>query len=76
VIYTDGLVEMADTNGEEYGEARLLSSLNTHGEGSVTSIFEALMKDACAFSGSDRFADDVCLAGLRFIRPLGEDEIA
>lgn len=76
VIYTDGLIEMVDDQSEEYGEARLLSSLNTHGEGSVTSVFEALMKDACAFSGCQRFDDDVCLAGLRFVRPLREDEIA
>jgi sigma-B regulation protein RsbU (phosphoserine phosphatase) len=76
VVYTDGLVETVNAEGEEYGEDRLLASLSANGKGSMPSIFEKLMRDACAFSGSKRFEDDVCLAGLRFIRPLRENEMA
>jgi sigma-B regulation protein RsbU (phosphoserine phosphatase) len=76
VIYTDGLVETQNAEREEYGSERLLKVFADHARGSLNTVFDALLADAGAFSGEDDFEDDVCLAGLRFFRPLAEGEIA
>jgi len=76
MIYTDGLVEAENAIGDEYGVDRLVNALSANREGLLTSLFESILQDACAFTGSDHFDDDVCMAGLRFIRPLRQDELA
>ncbi len=70
IIYTDGLVEAANADGDEYGLDRLTAALSANWDGVLTSVFSAILRDACTFSGRDSFDDDVCMAGLRFIRPL------
>ncbi len=73
-IYTDGLIETANEGDEEYGTDRLIASLLSNQEGSLTSVFRTLVRDASTFSGRDSFEDDVCIAGLRFCGKIGEAE--
>ncbi|MBT3194228.1 MAG: SpoIIE family protein phosphatase [Verrucomicrobia bacterium] len=65
-IYTDGLVEAEDDDQNQYGVDRLIDSLLSRADGSVTSILSGLAEDAARFSSGPDFEDDVCMAGLRF----------
>jgi sigma-B regulation protein RsbU (phosphoserine phosphatase) len=73
-IYTDGLVETANDDHEEYGVGRLNDSLAVHKEGDLSALFSALVQDASTFSGREHFEDDVCIAGLRFCGIMGADK--
>ena len=58
VLYTDGIVEAADPNGEEYGIARLKEVCLRHRNGPCQSLAEALEDDLEAFVQGVPFADD------------------
>jgi sigma-B regulation protein RsbU (phosphoserine phosphatase) len=50
VMYSDGLVEAANSRGEEYGEIRLRELLTTATEKSVEDIRLAILTSLTAFS--------------------------
>ena len=51
VMYSDGLVEAANSRGEEYGEGRLREVLATVNEKSADDICRAILNSLAAFSG-------------------------
>ena len=64
VLFTDGVFEVQNEK-EEYGEARLISTLqqNMHLPGDA--LFDHLLKDLRTFSTTGEFDDDVCLVGVK-----------
>jgi len=61
-IFTDGLVEAVNFRNEEYGEARVLSQLQTAGGSSPSELLRDMMRDLDAFVGATPQHDDVtCL---------------
>jgi hypothetical protein len=58
VMYTDGLTERADDDGEEYGEARLVEMLSANRRQSAAGLRDAIVADVTAFSTS-AFEDDL-----------------
>jgi phosphoserine phosphatase RsbU/P len=58
VLYTDGLVEASDPDGEEYGLARLREVCLRHRGLPCRSLAEALEEDLEAFVKGTPFADD------------------
>ncbi|HYO16607.1 MAG TPA: PP2C family protein-serine/threonine phosphatase, partial [Thermoanaerobaculia bacterium] len=58
VLYTDGLVEASDPDGEEYGLARLKEVCLRHRDVPCRSLAEALEEDLEGFVQGTPFADD------------------
>lgn len=68
IIYSDGLTEAQNENGDFYGEARLASLLqNTVKEGSRF-IGEKIIKSIFDFAGSALMHDDLTIAILRKVK--------
>jgi len=62
IIFTDGLVESENANQDEYGEARLLSVINSAASSTPSEMLNRMMAELDLFVGSTPQHDDVtCL---------------
>lgn len=59
LLYTDGLVEPTNADGEPFGVDRALEVARRGRAGSAEGVLHALRAALQAFTGSDRFEDDV-----------------
>ena len=64
VLFTDGLYEVNGPGEEEYGQERLLSALGKRIHLSADQLFDEVLAEVEAFSGSREFPDDVCILGV------------
>jgi len=64
LLYTDGLFEVTNPNGEEYGQDRLRSLVRKHIARPTPELFVELLRDTQQFAGAEEFPDDVCLLSL------------
>ena len=60
LIYTDGITEALDPNGEEFGEARLKKIFCTHQREPVNELLRSILDAVQKFSGAEQ-ADDLTL---------------
>jgi serine phosphatase RsbU (regulator of sigma subunit)/DNA-binding transcriptional regulator YhcF (GntR family) len=60
VLFTDGITEATDLNGEEFGEERLLALLRESPAASAPDLCDAILQDVAQFCRED-FADDATL---------------
>jgi hypothetical protein len=67
VMYSDGLVEAANSHGEEYGEDRLREVLATVIEKSADAIRGAILNSLAAFSGATDLRDDLTIVVAHFM---------
>jgi phosphoserine phosphatase RsbU/P len=67
VMYSDGLVEAANSRGEEYGEGRLREVLATVTEKSADDIRRAILSSLAAFSGAAELRDDLTIVVAQFM---------
>ena len=65
VMYTDGLYEVEGSDGEEFGEERLLQAAQQCSNLALEELFPALIDEVQHFSAEGEFADDICLAGFK-----------
>jgi serine phosphatase RsbU (regulator of sigma subunit) len=65
LLYTDGITEATNADLDMYGEERLASLLRRHGAASAEALLAAAKQDLAAFTGRDRYDDDVSLAVVR-----------
>ncbi len=63
VLYTDGITEANDANGEEFGEERLIDLAISH-RGCSAPAVQARLADAVAAHTTGRFQDDATLIVL------------
>jgi len=68
VMFTDGITEATDSNGEEFGEERLIAILRAHPAPSAADLCDAIMRDVTQFCRED-FADDATLLTVVVDRP-------
>ncbi len=66
VLYTDGVVESRDVEGEEYGYERLLESLKQHRHEDAEGIHDAILGDLDSFLGIESYDDDMTLVVLKW----------
>ncbi len=64
VMYTDGVTEATDGNEEEFGEGRLLETLNEHQDLSAPALLQAVIECVQQFQDGEQ-ADDITLAVAR-----------
>jgi len=67
VLYTDGVIESARPNGEEYGEERLAEAIGSRLEMPTERMFEEILAEARRFCGGEGFEDDVCMVGVDLV---------
>jgi sigma-B regulation protein RsbU (phosphoserine phosphatase) len=67
LIFTDGLVEAEDSNEQEYGESRMLSTLNSYSGAAAKEILRGLMASADQFVGATPQHDDITCLVLRTV---------
>jgi sigma-B regulation protein RsbU (phosphoserine phosphatase) len=65
LVFTDGLVEAEDHREEEYGEYRMLASLDTYRGKTAPEVLRFLMASADQFVGSAPQHDDITCLILR-----------
>lgn len=69
LLFTDGVFEAENLEGEEYGEdgvCKLLESFE--GEMSVGEVVDELTERVAAYCGGGKFGDDVCILGIEVSR--------
>ena len=66
VLYTDGVVESRNVDGEEYGYERLLQALQVYRHEDAQELHQALLADLEAFLGSKNYDDDMTLLVLKW----------
>jgi phosphoserine phosphatase RsbU/P len=64
LLFTDGLYEVDSPEGKQFGLDAVISSLRSHAELPAERLFNALLTDACNFSGKADFDDDVCMVAV------------
>jgi sigma-B regulation protein RsbU (phosphoserine phosphatase) len=72
ILYTDGIVEANDPDGEEYGNERLADLCRRHCHASCADLAAALDADLEAFVRGVPFADDRTLVMARRLPPGGK----
>lgn len=73
VLYTDGLVESRNPEGEEYGYERLVEAATCHRCHDAQRLHRALLGDLHDFLRGEPYADDLTLLVLVWLGPVGSD---
>lgn len=68
VLYTDGTYEAMNAQSEQYGEARLLASVQRRHQSPTPAVLDGLLADINQFMAGCEFGDDVCLLAVD-VRP-------
>ena len=66
VLYTDGIIESRNTEGEEYGYDRLLDTLQLNRHEDAADLHEAILADLHAFLGHTTYDDDMTLMVIKW----------
>ena len=78
LLYSDGLTETRNTDGELFGIDRLAECVRAHGRLEPRDLIEQIRLAAVAFSDSERFGDDLTCVAIRIDErelPLVREEI-
>ena len=65
VLYTDGITEAENENGEQYGLERLCEAVSQYWSGSAEEIKDAVVADVEGFIGETEIYDDITLLVLK-----------
>ncbi len=63
-IYSDGVLECSNPQGELFGQARLIEFLGLHKEDDISDTLDALQKTLKHWRQKDTFEDDVTVLGI------------
>jgi serine phosphatase RsbU (regulator of sigma subunit) len=64
LLYTDGLTEAENAEGQRWGERRLIKSLALIGPGTPQDVIESLVKEFKTFSPS-KPKDDITIVAMK-----------
>ena len=65
ILYTDGVTECVNANGEEYTSERLLETLQSNGTDGAQAILDHVMDSIHRFSGNEGQLDDLTLIAIK-----------
>jgi len=65
VLYTDGITEATNADGEEFGESHLLNTLTNHSHLPVKSLLQTVVGTVQQFSSGNEQQDDITLVIAR-----------
>jgi sigma-B regulation protein RsbU (phosphoserine phosphatase) len=69
LFFTDGLFEVNNKEGEEFGQERLLAATRQRTGVPTEKLMDELLGEVQQFSSASEFDDDVCLVGMEMQRP-------
>lgn len=64
LLYTDGLYEVENDNGEYFDTGQLAEVILHHVDDPVETLFNGVLNEIRSFGKSNRFEDDVCLLAI------------
>ncbi len=64
LLFTDGLYELHNPAGQEYGLDRLAAAAHAAGRLPIQALLQQVMAQAEAFAEGSEFDDDICLVGI------------
>ena len=70
VLYTDGILDTRDPEGEFFGDDRLMDVLGAQRARPIRSMADALWDEVEKFSGRQRPEDDISILALEYCPPL------
>lgn len=74
MLYTDGLFEVEDPDGELYTQEDLLDAVGKRRTLPTAQLFEQVLAEVHAFSRRPDFEDDVCVIGVEVAHRIGTME--
>lgn len=74
VLYTDGISETENKDGEPFGKERILKVLNKI-EGSAQEIVDAIMNDLRDFAGFEKLDDDITVLVMKKTKDEEPEEV-
>jgi sigma-B regulation protein RsbU (phosphoserine phosphatase) len=66
IVFSDGVSEALSADGEEYGDARLISTVTAHVDGDPPGMLKAVFADVRAFTKGAPQSDDITALVLRY----------
>jgi sigma-B regulation protein RsbU (phosphoserine phosphatase) len=72
VLFTDGVLEAENQQGEPFFEKRLIEIIAAHSDKDLDHLLDGILASVLAFSQARHFDDDVCLLALE-IAPSGNE---
>ena len=76
MLFTDGIYEVNNSRGEEFGRERLMASVSRRMALPSDRLFDELLDEAQRFAGVREFDDDVCLVGVEVTQVGLDDSLA
>ena len=67
LLYTDGIYEVLDAAGAEFGPAKLAAALQHRRELPLGALLDGLLTETRNYSATQRFDDDVCLIAIEAV---------
>lgn len=64
VLFTDGVLEAENQQGEPFFENRLVEIIAAHSSGPLEGMLDSILDSVLKFSQAEQFEDDVCLLGI------------
>ena len=71
VLYTDGLIEQCNSEGETFGEPRFYGLLQANRNKSVSGLLDTVMEELKKFTSGTEIQDDISLLGLQYSEKRG-----
>jgi sigma-B regulation protein RsbU (phosphoserine phosphatase) len=71
VLYTDGITEAANADGEMFGDEALARVVAGHHELGATGIRERVVREVAAFVGSAEAHDDMTMVVIKVVEGTG-----
>lgn len=68
LLFTDGLYEVEDADGQAYGQDRLMAAVRKRINLPIDSLFDELLTEIQQYAGKGDFIDDVCIVGAEAVR--------
>jgi serine phosphatase RsbU (regulator of sigma subunit) len=68
LFFTDGLTEIFDIQGNEFGRDQLAIVAGQHRALPLKPLMDEVVAAAIAFDANHRFEDDLCFVGMEFLR--------
>jgi phosphoserine phosphatase RsbU/P len=66
VMFSDGISEALNADGEEFGDDRILACIQGSGQGSVSQILECMVTTVKAFAAGTMQSDDITAVVMRY----------